>query len=83
MLSPGTLYTTAALMALVAFACTMLCIVWTVPVLRRGIALATTKSNGWFERVGSGLVSVGIGSCALVAWYGVYCVLAALWITNA
>ena len=88
MLSPGILYTTAALMALVATACTALCLVWTIPAWRRRLAPASGGSDGrtpapggltgWPARVGSGLVSAGIGAVALVAWYGLYCTLAAI-----
>ena len=88
MLSPGILYTTAALMALVAVACTTLCLVWSVPAWRRRLALAAGPSgapgpgagglSGWPAAAGSGLVSVGIAACALLAWYGVYCTLAAV-----
>jgi hypothetical protein len=83
--SLSVLYTTAALMAVVAIACTVLCLVWSVPgwrrwLDRRGVAseapvAATTGLSGWPARVASGLVSAGIGGCALVAWYGCYCVL--------
>ena len=88
MLPPGILYTTTALMALVAVACTALCLVWSVPTWRRrlspaeGPAGAPTPGagglSGWPSRVGSGLVSVGIAACALLAWYGVYCTLSAI-----
>lgn len=88
LLSPGILYTTAALMALVAAACTALCLVWTNPAWRRrltpaggesdGPAAATGALTGWSARVGSGLMSAGIGAVALCAWYGFYCTLAAL-----
>lgn len=88
MLSPGILYTTAALMALVAAACTVLCVVWSVPAWRRRLApargtpAATTPGagglSGWPAGVGSGLVSAGIAACALLAWYGAYCELAAV-----
>ena len=88
MLSPGILYTTAALMALVAIACTALCLVWSVPAWRRRLAPTggspdapaseTSGMSGWPARVGSGLVSAGIAASALVAWYGVYCTLAAV-----
>lgn len=86
--SLGVLYTTAALMAVVAVACTVLCLVWSVPGWRRwldrsGVAseapiLKSRGLRGWPARVGSGLVSAGIGVCALIAWYGCYCVWAAL-----
>jgi hypothetical protein len=88
MLSPGILYTTAALMALVAAACTVLCLVWSVPVWRRRLApeggtpAATTPGagglSGWPAAVGSGLVSAGLAASALLAWCGVYCTLAAV-----
>ncbi len=86
MLSPGILYTTAALMALVAVACTALCLVWSIPGWRRrltpaggtpGAATGGDGLSGWPAGVGSGLVSAGIAACALLAWYGVYCTLAA------
>jgi hypothetical protein len=88
MLSPATLYTTAALMALVATVCTVLCVVWSVPAWRRrlapakGASAATTPRadglSGWRASVGSGLVAAGIAASALLAWYGVYCTLAAV-----
>lgn len=88
MLSPGLLYATAALLALVAVACTALCLVWSVPAWRRRLGPAGTASGapdpgagrlqGRAARAGSGLVSAGIAACALVAWYGLYCALAAV-----
>lgn len=85
MLSPVLLYATAALMALVAAACTALCLAWSVPAWRRRLApevvTATTAPrsrglSGWPAVVGSGLVSAGIGAVAMLAWYGAYCTLA-------
>ena len=80
--------TTAALMAVVAVACTALCLAWSIPawrrrLARRGVACEIRGGEaggltGWPLRLGSGLVSIGIASCAVVAWYGCYCVLAAL-----
>jgi hypothetical protein len=88
MLPPGILYTTAALMTLVAVACTVLCLVWSVPAWRGRLAPAEGRAgapapgagglSGWPAGVGRGLVSVGIAACALLAWYGVYCTLAAV-----
>jgi hypothetical protein len=88
MLSLGLLYTTAVLMALMAIACTALCLVWTNPAWRRrlappdggfdGPAPVAGRMTGWPARVGGGLVSAGIGAVALVAWYGLYCTLAAI-----
>ncbi|MDB5295572.1 MAG: hypothetical protein JWO31_1555 [Phycisphaerales bacterium] len=88
MLSPGILYTAAAMTALVAAACTALCLVWSVPVWRHRLAPAgggadarRPKAAGLSGRpaqVGSGLVSAGIAACALLAWYGVYCTLSAV-----
>jgi hypothetical protein len=85
MISVGVLYTTAALLALVAVACTALCLAWSNPAWRRRLAPDKGESearaggvSGWPARVGSGLVSAGIGACALVAWYGLYCALAAI-----
>ncbi len=82
------LYTTAALMAVVGVACTALCLAWSIPawrrrLARRGVApevrgAETGGLTGWPARVGSGLISIGIASCAVVGWYGCYCVLAAL-----
>ena len=82
------LYTTAALMAVVAVACTALCLAWSIPawrrrLARRGVACEIRGGEaggltGWPARLGGGLVSIGIASCAVVAWYGCYCVLAAL-----
>ena len=88
MLSPAILYTTAALLGLVAAACTALCLTWSNPARRRRLAPAggTSEVNapaagglsGWPACVGGGLVSTGIGAVALVAWYGLYCTLAAI-----
>lgn len=88
MISAAVLYVTAMLMGLVAVACTVLCIVWTVPAWRRRLARAgrtadatTTVAgelSGLSARVGSWLVSAGIAACAAVAWYGLYCTLAAV-----
>lgn len=88
MFLPSILYTTAALMALVAIACTALCLAWTNPAWRRWLAPAENASaaraprtdglSGWSARVGSGLVSAGIAACAVVAWYGFYCTLNAI-----
>ena len=82
------LYTTGAMMAVVAVACTALCLAWSIPAWRRrlgrrGVALEvrgteTGGLTGWPARVGSGLVSIGIASCAVVGWYGCFSVLAAL-----
>ena len=87
MISPIILYTTATLMALLAVACTVLCLVWSIPAWRRRLApgagestsrAAWTSMSGWPACIGSGLVSAGIAGCAFVAWYGLYCTLAAL-----
>ena len=79
------LYTTAALMAFVGVVCAVLCVVWSIPSWRRRLARPqvlvgpqTRGLTGWPARVGSALVSTGIAACALVGWYGCYCVLAAL-----
>jgi len=89
------LYTTAALMAVVAVACTALCLAWSVPawrrrLARRGVAIEVRSAEpgkltgwpggltGWTARVGSGLISIGIATCAVVGWYGCFSVLAAL-----
>ncbi len=86
--SLSVVYTTAALMAVVAAACTALCLAWSIPSWRRrlsGLGVATEVQSpntggltGWPARVGSGLVSIGIAACAMVGWYGCYSVLAAL-----
>jgi hypothetical protein len=86
--SLGILCTTAALMMIVAIACTTLCLVWSMPSWRRLLDLRTVVSEapiqtvggmrGWPARVGSGLVSAGIAVCALVAWYGCFCCYCAL-----
>jgi hypothetical protein len=86
MLSPGILYATAVLMALVATACTALCLVWSVPAWRHWLAPSGTdvrrpkagELSGWPAQIGSGLVSAGIAACALLGWYGVYCTLVAV-----
>lgn len=86
MLSPGILYTAAALMALVATICTALCLVWSVPAWRRWLARAgpnvrrssAAGLTGCPAHIGSWLVAVGIAACALLAWYGVYCTLLAV-----
>jgi hypothetical protein len=64
----------------VALACTVLCLVWTKPAWRKrlgGREVHTNPLSGW-RSIGSGLISTGIAACAGVAWYGFYCVLAAL-----
>lgn len=81
-------YATAALMAVVAVACTVLCVAWSVPAWRRrldrpGVALEVLDSEtggltGWPARVGIGLVTIGIASCAVIGWYGCFTVLSAL-----
>jgi hypothetical protein len=84
-MSPLVLYTTAALMAIVAVACTGLCLLWSKPswrlrLGRRGEEVPGTQAkalSGWPARIGSGLISTGIAACAGVAWYGCYCVLTA------
>ena len=88
MLTPAVLYTTAALLGLVATACTVLCLAWSNPTWRRRHAPAGDRSgvkapvtaglSGWPARIGGGLVSVGIGAAALIAWYGLYCTLAVI-----
>ena len=81
-MSPFVLYTTAALMAIVALACTVLCLVWSKPAWRHRLGrreIAETKAlRGWHARIGSGVISTGIAACAGVAWYGCYWVLVAL-----
>lgn len=82
------LNTTAAMMAFVGIVCTVLCVAWSIPSWRRRLAMfaiapqvrgpATGGLTGWPARVGSGMVSIGIAACAVVGWYGCYCVLAAL-----
>jgi hypothetical protein len=79
------MYTTAALMAIVASACTMLCLVWSIPSWRCRLAsprsvvgsvrAAVPGLTGWSAHVGSGLISAGIAACAVVGWYGCYCIL--------
>jgi len=88
MISLGILYTTAVLMAVVAVACTALCVVWSNPAWRSRLArhqdapeAPDTKAGGltgWPARMGGWLVSAGIGACALIAWFGCYCALSAL-----
>lgn len=73
------LYATGVLMALVAVACTVLCLVWTNPASRRRLGRSpggTEGLSGWPARIGSGLISAGIAASAGVAWYGCYCVFA-------
>lgn len=85
-MNPLILYATAALMALVGVACAVLCVAWSIPSLRRQLANSsvapgqteTGSLTGWPARVGSALISAGIAACALVGWYGCYCVLTAL-----
>lgn len=85
MLSPGIRSVTVALMAVVATACTVLCLVWSVPAWRHRLAPDGDDAHrrgdglsGWPARIGSGLVSAGIAACAGLAWYGVYRMLAAM-----
>jgi len=82
------MYVTAALMALVATACTALCVAWSIPSWRRRLAQnEMTKKpqhseglglEGWPAVVGGGLISIGIAACAVFSWYGCYCALNAL-----
>jgi hypothetical protein len=82
------LYVTAALMAFVAVSCTALCFAWSIPSWRRRLArpgvafqVREPKIGGLTDLpalVGNALVSTGIAACAVVGWYGCYCVLTAL-----
>lgn len=82
------LYITTALMAVVAVFCSGLCVVWSVPSWRRWLSKDKTFSmesicspqelTGWPARIGSGLISIGIATCAIVAWYGAWSVLVAV-----
>jgi hypothetical protein len=82
------LYATAVMMACVGLVCTVLCLAWSIPSWRHQLARPTDASHarcpgnegltGWSARVGSGVISVGIMACAVVAWCGCFCVLAAL-----
>ena len=82
------MYVTAALMALIAAACTALCLAWSIPSWRRRLAQPrnaveanTTEPaglTGWPARIGRGIISIGIAACAAVGWYGFYCTLSAL-----
>ncbi|MFZ9092291.1 MAG: hypothetical protein ACO3FE_19630 [Planctomycetaceae bacterium] len=86
--SPAVLSTTVALMALVAVTCTVLCIAWSVPSLRRRLGHSDASSavsrfensglTGWSATLASGIVSIGIAVCAAVAWYGCYSILCAM-----
>ena len=82
MISPGILYATAALLTLVAVACTALCLAWSIPAWRRRLGKGRTPRadglSGWPARVGGGMISAGIAGCAVAAWYGLYCTLAAI-----
>ena len=76
-----TLYVTAVLLALVGVACTVLCLIWSVPSWRRRLArtvVATDGLQGWPALVGSGVVSVGIAICAAFALHGCYALLVSL-----
>ncbi|MFM8495583.1 MAG: hypothetical protein ACKOEM_08670 [Planctomycetia bacterium] len=78
----------AVSMALVAAACTVLCLAWSIPAWRRrlggaGLALRGASHNGTKLaglplRVASGLVSTGLAACAIAAWYGCGSVVAAV-----
>ena len=78
-------YAAAFLMALVAAACTVLCVAWSIPSWRQRLAgprgtgkahdAESAELTGWPARVGAGVVAAGIAVCAVVAWYGCYCVL--------
>jgi hypothetical protein len=82
------LYTTAALMAVVALACTVLCLAWSIPAWRSRLARSRAVAagqgaeagglTGWPASVANGLVSIGIGACAVVGWYGCVSVLTTL-----
>jgi len=79
---------TAALMAIVAVACTVLCIAWSIPSWRRRLGRRTHDAGagapepagltGWPARVAGALVSLGIAACAAVAWWGCYSVVTAM-----
>lgn len=88
-MSPLILYTTAALMAIVGFFCTWLCVCWSIPSWRMRLAVSpsipqvlgiqqTHSLTGWPVRVGSVLISAGIAACALTCGYGCCCVLVAV-----
>ena len=83
LLNPIILYTTAALMAIVGVVCALLCVAWSIPSWRRRLATPTVVIHvlrspktegltGGSACVGSILVSIGIGACAVVALYGSY-----------
>ncbi len=85
MISGSVLSITAVLLALVALACTALCLAWSNPAWRRRLASEKSESevrdgglSGWPARVGSGVISAAIGACALVAWSGLYYTLTAI-----
>jgi hypothetical protein len=88
MIPLGVLYTTAAMMGLVAVTCTALCLAWSNPAWRRRLAPAGGATGaraagagglrGWPARVGGGVISAGIAAGAVVAWYGLYCTLTAI-----
>lgn len=84
-MSVWSLYVTAALMAMVASVCTILCAAWSTPTWRRRLArphAVVVPEAGeicvWPARLGSALIGAGIGACAALSWYGCYCVMAAL-----
>jgi hypothetical protein len=83
------LYIAAVLMAVIGCVCALLCAAWSIPSWRRrlrGPALtdrvlgdpAAKGLSGWQGRIFSAVISIGIAICAMVSWYGCYCVLAAL-----
>ncbi len=84
----STLFATAALLAVVAIACSALCLAWSIPswrvwlASRNGLPRLTgaraIELRGWAALVGSGLISAGIAACAVAAWFGCYAVLSSL-----
>ena len=64
--SISVLYTTAALMALVAVACTALCLAWSIPSWRRQLASLVVVSQARVPEIG-GLT--GWTAVSAVAWF--------------
>lgn len=83
MIHPAALLCTGILMVMVAIALTALSLAWTIPAWRRALGQKWTDAanqaslTGWPARLGSAVVSLGIGIAAAVAWAGCYWVLAA------
>ncbi len=92
-MNPLMIFVAAVLMAFVSIACAVVCVAWTVPgwrvrLSRSSTAIPSAGTENQLEMtcraavVGSGLISLGIASCAAVSAYGCYAVLSASSVFN-